>query len=76
MRQRSCHGVGNTRTCMQDVQDTSGGCGASFSVSVVSPKFEGMKLIARHRAINTALKEEISQIHALQIAKCDVPSTN
>ena len=43
-------------------------------MSVVSPKFEGMKLIARHRAINTALKDEITQIHALQIAKCDVPS--
>eukprot|EP00892_Ulva_mutabilis_P003367 jgi/Ulvmu1/1401/UM011_0129.1 len=57
-----------------DVQDTSGGCGASFSVSVVSPQFEGMKLIARHRAINSALKEEIQQIHALQIAKCEVPA--
>lgn len=30
-------------------------------------------LIQRHRAINTALKEEIPQIHALQISKCDVP---
>jgi len=59
--------------CLQDVEDTSGGCGASFVVSVVSPKFEGMKLLARHRAINAALKEEISQIHALQIAKCDIP---
>ena len=29
-------------------------------------------LLQRHRAINSVLKEEIPQIHALQIAKCDV----
>eukprot|EP01025_Chloroclados_australasicus_P016941 TRINITY_DN18640_c0_g1_i1.p1 TRINITY_DN18640_c0_g1~~TRINITY_DN18640_c0_g1_i1.p1 ORF type:complete len:233 (-),score=4.36 TRINITY_DN18640_c0_g1_i1:80-778(-) len=59
----------------QDVKvvDTSGGCGASFSIEVVSREFAGKKLIQRHRAINAALKDEIAQIHALQIAKCDVP---
>lgn len=33
----------------------------------------GMKLIQRHRRINEALKDEIAQIHALQIAKCHTP---
>jgi stress-induced morphogen len=32
-----------------------------------------MKLIQRHRAINAALKDEIAQIHALQISKCQTP---
>ena len=43
-------------------------------MEVVSPAFEGMKLIQRHRAINEALKEEIASIHALQIAKCQTPA--
>jgi stress-induced morphogen len=43
-------------------------------VQVVSDKFEGMKLIQRHRAINEVLKEELNTIHALQIAKCQTPS--
>lgn len=33
----------------------------------------GMKLLQRHRRINEALKEEIAQIHALQIARCQTP---
>jgi ABC-type phosphate/phosphonate transport system ATPase subunit len=33
----------------------------------------GMKLIQRHRKINEVLKEEIAQIHALQIVKCQAP---
>ena len=33
------------------VQDTSGGCGASFDVAVVSEQFEGKKLLERHRMV-------------------------
>ena len=33
----------------------------------------GLKLIQRHRKVNEALKDEIAQIHALQIAKCQTP---
>jgi stress-induced morphogen len=32
-----------------DVQDISGGCGASYQVVVVSDKFEGLTLIKRNR---------------------------
>ncbi len=34
-----------------EVIDTSGGCGASFNVMVVSPQFEGKNLLARHRMV-------------------------
>jgi stress-induced morphogen len=34
----------------------------------------GMKLIQRHRKINEVLKEQIAEIHALQIAKCQTPA--
>ncbi|KAG1651598.1 hypothetical protein FOA52_006950 [Chlamydomonas sp. UWO 241] len=49
------------------VVDTSSGCGSSFDVTVVSSLFEGKMLLARHRMINEALKEEMKDIHALSI---------
>ena len=49
------------------VEDESGGCGAKFSVVVVSPAFEGVALLARHRLVNEALKEQLKTIHALSI---------
>mmetsp|Transcript_34107 Transcript_34107/g.86304 ORF Transcript_34107/g.86304 Transcript_34107/m.86304 type:complete len:80 (-) Transcript_34107:267-506(-) len=56
-----------------DVSDTSGGCGQSFDVAVVSPLFEGKTLLARHRLVNDALKSEMSQIHALSIKSAKAP---
>lgn len=39
-----------------------------FSVTIVSDAFEGQPLIARHRAVNETLKEELaSGVHALSI---------
>lgn len=34
---------------LQEVQDESDGCGAKFSVVIVSDKFEGKPLLQRHR---------------------------
>ena len=38
-----------------------------FKVTIISDEFEGKMLVARHRQINSILKEEISQIHALAL---------
>jgi flagellar basal body L-ring protein FlgH len=35
-----------------------------FEVIIVSPIFEGKRLLARHKLVNEALKEEISKVHA------------
>ncbi len=44
------------------------GSESHFKVVVVSEQFEGKRLIARHRAINEALADELeNQIHALSI---------
>ncbi|PON44964.1 BolA-like [Parasponia andersonii] len=56
-----------------EVIDTSGGCGASFAVEIVSEKFEGKRLLERHRLVNTALEEEMKDIHALSIKKALTP---
>lgn len=47
-----------------EVQDMSGGCGQAYAVIIVSDIFLGKNKLARHRLVNSALKEEIGQIHA------------
>jgi BolA family transcriptional regulator, general stress-responsive regulator len=45
-----------------------GASGAHVKVTIVSDKFTGLSLIARHRLVNGALAEELKgPIHALQI---------
>ena len=46
-------------------EDESDGCGSKFSLVVVSTAFDGMPLLARHRAVNTCLADEIAKIHAI-----------
>ncbi|CAB1115036.1 unnamed protein product [Ectocarpus sp. CCAP 1310/34] len=44
------------------------GAESHFKVIVVSTKFEGKPLLARHRMVNAALKEElVEDIHALSM---------
>ncbi|XP_043269053.1 bolA-like protein 2 isoform X2 [Venturia canescens] len=47
-----------------EVEDQSDGCGAKFSVLIVSDKFEGKPLLQRHRLVNAILEEELKEIHA------------
>ncbi|OWM76395.1 protein BOLA2 [Punica granatum] len=56
-----------------EVIDTSGGCGASFVIEIVSSQFEGKRLLERHRMVNAALAEEMKEIHALSIRKALTP---
>lgn len=44
------------------------GSESHFRVLVVSPRFEGLSLLQRHRLVNEALREELSScVHALAI---------
>lgn len=51
---------------------STGGCGQAFTSLIVSPKFQGLNSLKRHRLVNAALKEEIASIHAWT-AKCQTP---
>jgi len=50
-----------------EIIDISGNCGTSFSIKLKSPDFKGKTIIMQHRMVNEALKEELKDIHALQI---------
>ncbi|MFT5503431.1 MAG: BolA protein [Gammaproteobacteria bacterium] len=43
------------------------GSESHFKVTIVSPQFIDQMLIKRHRLINQALRDELSQIHALAL---------
>lgn len=47
-----------------EVIDQSDGCGAKFSVVIVSDAFEGKPLLQRHRLVNAILEDELKTIHA------------
>lgn len=47
-----------------EIQDISGGCGASFAAVIVSDEFQGKGALQRHRLVNGILKEEIKAVHA------------
>ncbi|KAE8805028.1 BolA-like protein domain containing protein,expressed [Hordeum vulgare] len=42
-------------------------CGASYEIEVVSGKFEGKRLLERHRMVKTALAPLMAEIHAVSI---------
>jgi acid stress-induced BolA-like protein IbaG/YrbA len=52
-----------------EVIDASGGAceGAKLEVLVVTERFEGMALLARHRAVQAATAPAAAAIHALSI---------
>ena len=53
---------------------SEGSCGLKFEITVVSPQFMGLSIIAQHRIIHKALEEERPQIHAL-ILKTKTPDS-
>ncbi|UNI17449.1 hypothetical protein JDV02_003790 [Purpureocillium takamizusanense] len=55
-----------------EVTDMSGGCGQAFTTLIVSPQFQGLTSLKRHRLVNAALKDEIAAIHAWT-ARCQTP---
>ncbi|PWN40928.1 bola-like protein [Ceraceosorus guamensis] len=46
------------------VSDVSGGCGQAYDVIIVSPIFEGLATLKRHRLVNDLLKDQIAELHA------------
>ena len=51
---------------------STGGCGTSFTATLVSPAFAKKTTLARHRLVNGMLKEEVGRIHAWTV-RCYTP---
>ncbi len=44
-----------------------GGCGAQYSISISSKRFNGLTQLKQHRLVNEVLKEELKQWHAIRL---------
>ncbi|KXT01737.1 hypothetical protein AC578_2735 [Pseudocercospora eumusae] len=55
-----------------EIADLSGGCGQMFEAIIVSAQFSKKTTLARHRLVNSALKQEIAAVHAWT-PKCFTP---
>ncbi|PVI00542.1 bola-like protein [Periconia macrospinosa] len=55
-----------------EIEDLSGGCGQMYEAIIVSPQFAKKTTLARHRLVNSSLKDEIAAIHAWT-PKCHTP---
>ncbi|KDN38277.1 bola-like protein [Tilletiaria anomala UBC 951] len=56
-----------------EVADTSGGCGAFYSIFISSKQFKDISTIKAHRMVNEELKDIISGIHGLQVCLATEP---
>jgi BolA-like protein 3 len=49
------------------VEDISHGCGSMYSMNVESPLFKGKSLVAQHKMVKNALKQQIADMHGLTL---------
>ncbi|KAJ2700627.1 hypothetical protein H4R19_005461 [Coemansia spiralis] len=51
-----------------ELDEVPGGCGDSFTLMLACAEFEGLPYLKRHRLVHGALKDEMKEIHALQMS--------
>ncbi|KAJ7873280.1 bola-like protein, partial [Mycena olivaceomarginata] len=50
-----------------EILDVSGGCGTFFAITIASETFKGIPMVKQHQLVTRTIKEEIEEIHGLQI---------
>jgi len=48
-----------------------GGCGSFFSIAITHPSFKGLMTIKQHRMVNEVLKDDIKEMHGIQVSQPD-----
>lgn len=49
------------------VRDTSGGCGAMYTIEVSAAAFSGLSTVKQHQAVTRALGDEVGKWHGFQL---------
>lgn len=57
------------------VRDTSGGCGAMYTIEVSAPSFAGLSTVKQHQRVTSALGEEVKKWHGFQLVTKASPSS-
>lgn len=55
------------------VTDTSGGCGAMYSIEVESPAFNGVSVVKQHRMVKDVIKDDVAQWHGFTLKTAPSP---
>ncbi|GLI65420.1 hypothetical protein VaNZ11_008986 [Volvox africanus] len=50
-----------------EVQDTSGGCGAMYRISIVAEDFKGQSIVKQHQLVHRLLADDLKQWHGLTL---------
>ncbi|KAJ7499225.1 hypothetical protein FB451DRAFT_1015734, partial [Mycena latifolia] len=50
----------------------AGGCGTFFAITIASATFKGLPMVKQHQLVTQTLKEEIEEIHGLQVRRAEV----
>lgn len=50
-----------------NVVDQSGGCGTAFAIEVHSEQFQNKRMLACHKLVKSALKQEMDEIHSVTL---------
>ncbi|GLC36325.1 BolA-like protein 3 [Pleodorina starrii] len=50
-----------------EVQDTSGGCGAMYRISIVAEDFKGQSIVKQHQLVHRVLADDLKQWHGLTL---------
>lgn len=45
-----------------------GGCGTFYAITIASSEFKGMTLLKQHRRIKDVLKDDMANLHGLQVS--------
>ncbi|KAG1674413.1 hypothetical protein FOA52_012940 [Chlamydomonas sp. UWO 241] len=56
------------------VKDTSGGCGAFYTIEVTADEFKGHSIVKQHQLVHVILKEEMADWHGCNLATRVPPS--
>ncbi|EFJ44525.1 bola-like protein [Volvox carteri f. nagariensis] len=57
-----------------EVQDTSGGCGAMYRISIVAEDFKGQSIVKQHQLVHKILAEDLRQWHGLTLQTSAPPA--
>ncbi|KAJ6599371.1 bola protein, partial [Mycena vulgaris] len=57
------------------IEDVSaGGCGTFFAITITSEAFKGLPMVKQHKLVTQTLKDEIEEIHGLQVRSTTLES--
>jgi len=72
----TCYGTCGIRTVLCMRAPCLGGCGSFYAITIASEKLKGLPILKQHRRIKNVLKDDMAELHGLQVRRLNSPMTN